>query len=100
MARRFAALFAVLGVLVPIVLVLTSRGAGADPCAGSSPAVSIGATTGMGFYVASTDGCIGTAGDAKALGQPGPLAAPIVGVAAAPHAAGYFEVASDGGIFT
>jgi len=100
MARRFAALFALFGVMAPIVLVCTGQAAGADPCPGPSPAASIAATTGMGFYVASTDGCIGTAGDAVAAGQPGALAAPIVGVAAAPHANGYWEVASYGGIFT
>ncbi|HET9690195.1 MAG TPA: hypothetical protein VFP61_03525, partial [Acidimicrobiales bacterium] len=70
--------------------------------AGSGPAAAVGvaALPGGGDLVAHAGGAVTGVGGAVALGgAPGPLAAPVVGIAATPSGRGYWLVASDGGIF-
>jgi outer membrane protein assembly factor BamB len=55
-----------------------------------------------GYFLVANDGTVANFGDAGYYGDPssGPLAQPIVGMAATPDGKGYWLVASDGGIFS
>jgi len=67
------------------------------------PIVAIAATpSGLGSWLAASDGSVSTVGEARFYGPivPLDLNKPIVGMAAPPFGHGYWLVASDGGIFS
>ena len=69
---------------------------------GSAPAGVAPTPTGLGYWVASTDGTVTPEGDAPAYGDVSALqlAAPVVSIGATPTGDGYWLLGGDGGVFT
>ncbi len=66
------------------------------------PAAGTGSGPGPGYWLVAADGGVFSFGGAGFFGSTGAihLAAPVVGMAAAPDGGGYWLVASDGGVFS